>query len=355
MPVHLDRALPGNLLWRPDALGGEAAGGDYLEIGIVNNMPDTALRSTEHQFVALLAAASENLPVRVTFYALPGLPRSTTAKHHVDAFYSSINDLWDRRPDGLIVTGTEPRHAGLRDEPYWRSFAELIEWAEEQTLSAVWSCLAAHAAVLHIDGIERVRLSEKRFGLFQCARGAEHTLTAGAAPRLMMPHSRWNDLREKELRECGYEVLTRSAEAGVDAFVKHRRSLFVFFQGHPEYSTNTLLLEYRRDIGRYLRRERDTYPEMPRCYFGPETSSMLQAFQARALRDRGEELLAEFPTMQAEASLRNHWQFAAARTYRNWLTDLAARRQRARSKRAGRSEWPRRKVRAAQGLAAGAD
>ena len=53
--------------------------------------------------------------------------------------------------------------------------------------------------------------------------------------------------------------------------MKQRESLFVFFQGHPEYDAVTLLLEYRRDVGRYLRRERDTYPPMPQGYFDEET------------------------------------------------------------------------------------
>ena len=50
-------------------------------------------------------------------------------------------------------------------------------------------------------------------------------------------------------------MLTRSADAGVDTFIKQRKKLFVFFQGHPEYESDTLLREYRRDMGRYFRGE----------------------------------------------------------------------------------------------------
>src|SRR2546429_6417390 len=54
-----------------------------------------------------------------------------------------------------------------------------------------------------------------------------------------------------------YTTLFRS----VDMFVKELNSLFVFFQGHPEYEATTLLLEYRRDIKRFLRRERERSEE----------------------------------------------------------------------------------------------
>ena len=63
--------------------------------------------------------------------------------------------MWDTRLDGLIVTGTEPKSKNLDDEPYWAALPQVIDWAREHTHSTIWSCLAAHAAVLHTDGIER--------------------------------------------------------------------------------------------------------------------------------------------------------------------------------------------------------
>jgi hypothetical protein len=33
------------------------------------------------------------------------------------ARYRDVAELWDSRLDGLVVTGTEPRTADLRDEP----------------------------------------------------------------------------------------------------------------------------------------------------------------------------------------------------------------------------------------------
>ncbi len=143
-----------------------------------------------------------------------------------------------------------------------------------------------------------------------------------------MPHSRWNDIPEDALTSCGYRVLTRSKDAGVDAFIKQGHSLFVFFQGHPEYEANTLLLEYRRDIKRFLRGERETYPPMPRGYFDEETVGALTAVRARALSERREELLEAFPTALLTGKVTNTWRPAAARVYRNWLFYLCAQKDR---------------------------
>jgi homoserine O-succinyltransferase len=302
-----------------------AVGG--IHIGLVNNMPDGALKSTERQFLNLLDLAATDIVVHLSLYALPGVPRGESGRTHLSSFYSGIEKLWDSRLDGLIVTGTEPRSPNLTDEPYWGSLTRVIEWAERNTHSTIWSCLAAHAALLHIDGISRRRLGDKRFGVFECARVSDHQLTAGVASPLQVPHSRWNDISEDELMGCGYSVLTRAKDGGVDAFIKQRKSLCVFFQGHPEYEANTLLLEYRRDVGRYLRRERDTYPPMPEGYFDRDTTEAFTRLRERSLSDRRPELLADFPTALAEKGIAYTWRSMAARVYGNWLAYLYAQKE----------------------------
>jgi homoserine O-succinyltransferase len=297
-----------------------------LNIGLVNNMPDAALDATERQFRALLGAAAGGIAVRLTLYTLPEVPRTDFGRRQVSG-YSSLDELWERPLDGLIVTGTEPVAADLKDEPFWGSLTRVLEWAEQHTHSTVLSCLAAHAGILHIDGIVRRPVGGKRFGVFECERVSDHPLTAMAPSRLRMPHSRWNEIPEEALMACGYRVLTRSEEAGVDAFVKQRKSLFVFFQGHPEYEAVTLLLEYRRDVGRFLRGETDTYPPMPEGYLDEDTIEALAALQERALTDRREELLAEFPTATAAGQVTNTWRSTAVRIYRNWLLYIRAQKK----------------------------
>lgn len=297
-----------------------------LDVALVNNMPDGALRSTERQFLRLLSAASHGVSVRLHFYALPGIARSDRGRRHVNSFYSPLTQLWDRRLDGIIVTGTEPRAASLRDEPYWPDLARLIDWAEENTQSAVWSCLAAHAAVLHLDGIARRRLSEKRFGLFPCDRAAVHPLTGDISSRLVVPHSRWNDLPEHSLADCGYDVLTRVRNGGVDCFAKQQNSLFVFFQGHPEYDGHTLGREYLRDVGRYLNRETDLFPRPPQNYFPPEIAAQLAALADKAASDRESLKIEQIRSALAGQNVSNTWRSSAAAIYSTWLSYIEVRK-----------------------------
>ncbi|MGH9685740.1 MAG: homoserine O-succinyltransferase MetA [Candidatus Acidiferrales bacterium] len=299
----------------------------YIRIGLVNNMPDSALHDTESQFFDLLAEAADDVPIHVSLYAIPEIPRGDRGNRHVASYYRSIDDLWDSRVDAIIVTGTEPRYANLRHEPYWNRLTALFDWAEDNTKSAVLSCLAAHAGVLHSDGIKRHPLTEKKCGMFEQKLAEPHALTQRIAGSVRFPHSRWNEVREEELASHGYSILTKSDEAGVDLFVKKkRRSLFVHFQGHPEYGARTLLKEYRRDVGRFLRKERHTYPSLPRNYFDAGSSKLLANFQDGASRNAREMSLASFPETTVAASLERAWQSAAIRIYRNWLEYLVAKK-----------------------------
>src|SRR5215510_10221569 len=217
----------------------QAAEPDLIDIAFVNNMPDKPLEATKRQFLGLVAAAGEGLTVRVRLYFVPDIPRGEWGRHHVAASYAPIAELWDSCPDALIVTGTEPRASDLSVEPYWSTLVDLIEWAKENVVSAIWSCLACHAVVRHLDRIERHRLNAKCWGVFRCERVDPHPLLDGLTFPLSMPHSRWNDLKVDQLKAAGYAILTQSLEAGADMFVKRDGCLFVCFQGHPEYDADT--------------------------------------------------------------------------------------------------------------------
>ena len=295
-----------------------------VKVALINNMPDAALEDTELQFFELLDAASDDLPVLLKLYSLTGVPRSERGKPHLNEFYFGIDDLWNSPFDAIIMTGAEPRQLNLRDEPYWSEMVDVLEWAERNTISSVLSCLAAHVSVLHSDGIDRHPLADKQSGVFDFAKSNDHVLTSGTPQRVRFPHSRWNEVRADALAASGYLVLTQSAEAGVDSFVKKKKeSLFVHFQGHPEYGTQTLLKEYRRDIRRFLHGERETYPSMPKGYFDASATRLLTDFQTAVMSDRQEERMAAFPESAVEG-VQNTWQSSATSVYRKWLQYMAA-------------------------------
>jgi len=292
---------------------------EAIRIGLVNNMPEAAFKATENQFLSLLESASEGLSVELSLYVLRGAAVTASNRDHAASRYACVDELYCQSLDGLIVTGTEPITAALKDESYWESFVQLLDWARDNTRSTIWSCLAAHAAILHMDGIERRRNHAKHFGVFECLRESDDELLQGVAPHFAIPHSRWNGVDARQLEAHGYSVVSRTADAEVDAFTKQEKSLFIFFQGHPEYATDTLLREYRRDIGRYIRTEAGVYPQLPHGYFDRASERAFSSLRESASSCPTNELLAGVAAVMEKIQIENTWQPTAVRLYRNWL------------------------------------
>jgi homoserine O-succinyltransferase len=299
---------------------GQAAGA-VLTIGLINNMPDPALQATERQFTRLLQTAAGNRRIHLHCFSLPSVKRSPQARALMAGRYTDIADLGRLPLDGLIVTGAEPIAPTLPEEPFWKDLTDVIDWAEANTRSAIWSCLAAHAAVLHLDGIERQRLTRKCSGVYDCHKVADDWLMKDIRSPLKIAHSRINELRKADLAAHGYQLLTESPDAGVDIFAKRLRSHFVFFQGHPEYDALSLQREYLRDITRYLARQRDSFPAFPAGYFDAETEHKLGHYRKRASAERQIPLSVELPHLALRSDLATG--VAASAIFGNWLEYLS--------------------------------
>jgi homoserine O-succinyltransferase len=297
--------------------------GRRITIGLVNNMPDAALVSTERQFGQLIEATSGDADIRLRFYSLAQIPRSREALEHLGQLYADAAGLNGQKLDAMIVTGAQPIAPDLEAEPYWDALTNVIDWAEANTISTILSCLAAHAGVLHLDGLARRPLETKCSGVYAFDVVGDDRLTEGANGNWLTPHSRYNGLDEKELTGSDYKVLTRSPHVGVDMFTKQLRSLLVFLQGHPEYENETLAREYRRDLSRYLKGDLLQTPRLPDGYFSVDAARAWLNVQAQAQRG---ESIESFPEIQAGDA---PWRPFADLLYRNWLTLVAERKARA--------------------------
>ncbi len=287
-----------------------------LVIGLVNNMPPAAFRATELHFGHLLQDAAAALPTR------PRIHLRRFASHGAEGRCEDLDTLWRSRLDGLIVTGAQPRAGAMVDEPVWPVLRRVADWAAANTAAAIWSCLAAHAAVFHLDGLPRQRLPVKLAGVFRCERAATDGLMAGAATHWPVPHSRYFDLDAAALRQAGYQILSRGPGSpagtnGADMFEKKAgRSLFLMLQGHPEYAADSLLREYRRDLRQFAADGQGIPPPVPVDYFEGATLDRLAAVRTQS--DARDVLQTAFCDPAAP-----RWRSAAVDLFGRWLGQLA--------------------------------
>ena len=304
-----------------------------LTVALVNNMPDAAFVDTEDQFRHALTAGAAGEQVDLRLYAIAEVPRAEATAALIQERYGTLEELLEDPPDALIVTGTEPVQATLPYEPYWNSLTRLLEWASESVPTTLLSCLAAHASVLLFDGIERRPLPAKVSGVYA---GIVHTpddpLVSGLPELIRVPHSRVNQIPAPALLQAGYRILVDCLGDPGGWSVASRmcgESLFVLFQGHPEYSTLSLLREYRRDIRRHLfGRGLQPFPRLPDGYLSAEAEERLSAFARSAADPRvdSRDLWTAFPYEEIAAGATNSWASAAAGLYGNWLAEASLRR-----------------------------
>ena len=296
-----------------------APGQGALRIGLLNNMPRKAAGTTERQIAALLAQSGRQVRLRCFTLGLP-------AGEDPGGSYEKLDRLLDSELDGLIVTGAVPVANSVQEEPAWPGLARVVDWASRNTVSTIWSCLAAQAAVYRLDGVARDKLPQKLSGLFTCDVAGSHPVLAEMPPRWSVPHSRYNDLAVTQLARNDYTILSHGPRIGADLFSKRvERSDFLFLQGHPEYAADALSLEYRRDVRQFIRGERAGHPALPDGYFDKDTASELGRLKDHTLARPSPAMLPALDQLIAEASLPN-WQHSAMALFRGWLAMIAVQR-----------------------------
>lgn len=304
------------------------ANGVRRTCALVNNMPDGAFDATERQFLGLLDSGSGDVALEVSCYTLSGVPRGERTASRIHEEYSALSDLYLSPPDLLIVTGSNPIEFDIHDEPYWGDLTELLEWSNSAVQTTVLSCLSAHAALLLFDEIERIRLPSKCAGVFAQEVTVDHPLARGIEPTILLPHSRQNSASREALQDAGYDVVVQSDSVGWGVACRSEEGQqLILFQGHPEYDASSLLREYRRDVGRYVRHEKDELPVLPlRCAAPEDWTDLEKMHDAIINGQRDPALVDSYPFDEVGDRAPWTWRGAARRIYENVLKEVIEQR-----------------------------
>lgn len=291
-----------------------------LHIGLLNMMPDKALAATERQFFRLIGESNPIAQFYVHPFTLPELARGAAATRHVEQYYDTFEQLRDQGLDALIITGANVVGSDLAQQAFWKPLIEVIDWAYGSVTSTLCSCLATHAVMEFRYGQRRLPRPYKTWGVFpHGVVDRRHPLVHDVNTRFDVPHSRWNDVSPGQFRESGLRVLAESA-VGVHLATSRDGFRFVFFQGHPEYDTISLLKEYKREVMRYANRETGDYPPFVDNYFTERDKAILREYRIHldhALR--AGQAIPPFPDDLLTVGLDNTWRDTAHAVVGNWV------------------------------------
>ncbi len=292
-----------------------------LHIGLLNMMPDAALSATEQQFIRLVGNCNQIAQFYVYPFTLAELPRSGQAREHIAQHYTSFEALRELGLDALMITGANVAGPSLEQEPFWGPLGEVISWALENVASTLCSCLATHALVKHFHDIQRLPMTQKKWGVYSHRiTHHRHPLTRWINTRFDAPHSRWNTITRAHCEQAGLHVLAESPEAGVHLAVSRDQFSVVYFQGHPEYDANSLLKEYKREVTRFLDGELDAPPPYPENYFSEHATKFAENFVQQALdAKKHDQSLPVFPEAKMRQLVDDTWGDTSKAIVNNWL------------------------------------
>ena len=216
-----------------------------LQIGLLNLMPQKI--QTETQFARLIGATP--LQIDLTLIRMTEHKTKTTSEDHMEAFYTSFQEIKHRKFDGLIITGAPIEHLPFEQVTYWDELCEVMGWTQTNVHSTFGVCWGGMSMLYHFHGVDKRMLDAKLFGCFR-HQVLDHSspYLRGFSDDLVIPVSRWTENTQKEIEAVnGLDILISSPDTG-PCLVQDpaHRALYIF--NHFEYDRGTLKQEYDRDI-----------------------------------------------------------------------------------------------------------
>ncbi|KAA0964957.1 homoserine O-succinyltransferase [Sporosarcina sp. ANT_H38] len=251
MPINVPKQLPAGELLKKEKIfvmdEERATSQDIrpMNIAILNLMPEK--ERTELQLLRLLG--NTPLQVNVTFLNTATHDSKNVSKTHLNAFYTTFEQVKNRRFDGLIITGAPIEHMEFENVNYWREITDIMDWSKENVTSVLHICWGAQAALYHHYGIGKFELPKKCSGVFT-HRLSDPTinLARGFNDEFKAPHSRYTSVSTAEIEnDPRLHLLAKSDDAGAFIVIS-KDDKHIMITGHLEYDADTLAEEYARDL-----------------------------------------------------------------------------------------------------------
>ena len=298
-----------------------------MHIGLINMMPDGAFEATERQFLRLIGNSSQIVQIHAHLITLPSENRSDKIRDHIGRYYEDFDQVAADGLDAMIISGANVIGSDLTKQEFWPHLTKVLDWSYQNVASTICSCLATHAAMKHLYNIDRVPVDEtartKLTGLYHHYKANRaHPLMQSVNTTFMVPHSRHNQITKQQFEQTGCDVIVESEQAGVHMASSADLFRFIFFQGHPEYDTHSLLKEYKRDVMQAIESgdPDGNWPDMIANYFGPQSLAILEEYKARTCTAlKNGTTPPDFPEQLLMDRLFNTWRDTCKSMMNNWI------------------------------------
>jgi len=262
MPIKIDSDLPARKTLEEENIfvmtDKRAATQDIrpLKIAIVNLMPTK--EATETQLLRLLG--NTPLQVEISLVRMEGHVSKHTGIDHLERFYISSRDVFNRKFDGMIITGAPVEQLPYEQVDYWDELCRIMDYAKKNVFCTLYICWGAQAGLYHLYGIEKKLLDKKLSGIYLSKNlKPKEPLVRGFDDSFPVPTSRYTTIDAGTIKANKNLVLLADSEVTGMTLAKSKDNRSIFMTGHLEYDTDTLAKEYLRDINKGVEIEKPAH------------------------------------------------------------------------------------------------
>lgn len=235
-----------------------------LNVLILNLMPTKEITETQ----LLRKLSNSPLQVNVELLQTASYKPTHVDDEHLDSFYTTFDQVKDRKFDGMIITGAPLAYVKYEEVAYWDELCQIMDWSEKHVHCTYYLCWGAFAGLHHFYGMDHSYYDEKLSGIYKHkVLKPTSPLFRGFDDEFYAPQSREIYITKEQIEAAGdLELMADSDEAGV-TIVKTTDSRKFFVTCHAEYDRDTLAQEYFRDLDKGLN------PMIPKNYFPDDDPS----------------------------------------------------------------------------------
>ena len=212
----------------------------------------------------LRSLANTPLQVNISFIRTGTYEPKNVARKHLKRFYTTFEEIKNRRFDGMIITGAPVEKMDFEEVEYWDELTKIMDWSEKNVTSTLHICWGAQAGLYYRYGVRKYLLPEKFSGIYKHYTFHKRTpLVRGFDDSFLVPQSRYTGVSKEDIvANDKLEIVSESDITGPYLIIAEGGKN-IFVTGHPEYDTMTLDQEYKRDV------EKGLDPKVP-CNYYPD-------------------------------------------------------------------------------------
>ena len=114
-----------------------------LNVLILNLMPTKIVTETQ----LLRKLSNTPLQIQVELLRTSSYRSRNTDSDHLESFYTTFEQVRNRRFDGMIITGAPVENMEFQQVDYWEELCEIMEWSKSHVHSTLHICWGAQAGL----------------------------------------------------------------------------------------------------------------------------------------------------------------------------------------------------------------